>query len=133
MALGGLLLKRVEQMIRCSPREYARATNVGLASIIDAYSPLGPMTAAIAETVEKARRSIYKRRFRRLVSASCADRYLPDVWHAAPNLGLITEGTPEARRVGDGWLHCASLNAASIHATISAAISDGIIPRFPRC
>ena len=133
---GGLCmawLKRVEQMIRCSPREYARVTNVGFASIIDAYSPLGPLTAAAAEAVEKTRRSIYKRRFRRLVSASCADRYLPDVWHAAPNFGLITEGTPEARRVGDGWLHCASLNAASIHATISAAISDGIDSQLRFC
>ena len=126
-------LKRAEQMIRCSPREFARVTNVGLASIIEAYAPFGPMTAASAETVEKVRRAIYKRRFRRLVSASCADRYLPDVWHAAPNFGLITDGTPEARRVGDGWLHCASLSAASVHAVISAAISDGIDSQLRFC
>ena len=67
------------------------------------------------------------------MSASCADRYLSDVWHAAPNFGLITEGIPEARRVGDGWLHCASLNAASVHAVISSAISDGIDSQLRFC
>ena len=114
-------------------RVCAPVTNVGFASIIEAYAPFGPMTAASAETVEKVRRSIYKRRFRRLVSASCADRYLSDVWHAAPNFGLITEGIPEARRVGDGWLHCASLNAASVHAVISSAIFDGIDSQLRFC
>jgi hypothetical protein len=48
-------LKRVEQMIRCSPREYARATNVGFASVIDAYSPLGPLTAAMARVASPER------------------------------------------------------------------------------
>ena len=126
-------LKRIEQMCRCSPREFERATGVGLASIIDAYAPFGPLTFAAAEALEKIRRSIYKRRFRGTVSAACADRYLPDVWHAAPQYGLLTSGLPEARRVGDGWMHCASLNAASVHAAISSAISDGIDSQLRFC
>ena len=126
-------LKRIEQMCRCSPREFAHATDTGFAAIIDAYAPFGPLTFAAAETVEKVRRSIYKRRFRGTVSAACADRYLPDVWHASPQYGLLTSGLPEARRVGDGWSHCASLNAASVHAAISSALSDGIDSQLRFC
>lgn len=58
---------------------------------------------------ETSRFPIYYRRFRGLVSIICVDRYLSDVWHAAPKFGLITEGLLEAQRVGDGWFHCASL------------------------
>ena len=126
-------LKRIEQMCRCSPREFARVTDVGLAAVIDAYAPFGPLTFAASEALEKVRRSIYKRRFRGTVSAACADRYLPDVWHAAPQYGLLTSGLPEARRVGDGWIHCASLNAASVHAAISSALSDGIDSQLRFC
>ena len=58
---------------------------------------------------ETSRFPIYYRRFRGLVSIICVDRYLSDVWHAAPKFGLITEGLLEAQRVGDGWFHCALL------------------------
>ena len=91
------------------------------------------MSDASAETIEKTRRAIYYRRFRGLVSRHCVDRYLTDVWHAAPTFGRITEGMPAARRVGDGWLHCASLTAASVHAAIAAALSDGIDSQLRFC
>jgi hypothetical protein len=126
-------LKRVEQMCRCSPREFAHATTVGLACVIDAYAPFAPLTFAQAEAIEKVRRAIYRRRFRGLVSAACADRYLPDALRAAPQYGLLTAGLLEASRVGDGWIHCASLNAASVHAAVSAAISDGIDSQLRFC
>jgi len=60
-------LKHVEQMVRCSPREYERATHAGLSAVIEAYAPFGPMSDAQSETVEKTRRAIYGRRFRGLV------------------------------------------------------------------
>ena len=126
-------LARVDRMGRCNQREFAEITNGGFGAIVEAYAHCAPLTFADGDHIEKARRRLFKRRFRGVATVYTADRYLPAPWQPEPRFGAVTEEVHEASMVGDGWYHVAAYAAAGLHAATVSALADGIDSQLRRC